>query len=196
MAARFAPRAELTCPVFWALLQPALEGAGRVLEIGSGTGQHVGYFAARAPAIRWLPTEIAPVWLDSIAAWASLDNVEPPARLEVGRDSWPAGPFEAVIALNLLHLLDNSRLEALFAGARAALEPGRQLVASGAFAVEGIAPPPAPLPGWGPPIFLRPIEALEAMASAAGFELVDTAPIDELGQGHRLLRWRSIIGKI
>src|SRR5690349_9662390 len=54
----------------WSVIAPFMQGrSGDVLEVGSGTGEHVVAYAARSPAITWWPSDIHPRHLASIAAW-------------------------------------------------------------------------------------------------------------------------------
>src|SRR5215471_8877459 len=72
------------------VLRRVLPPAGLVLEIASGTGQHVAFFARALPALRWQPSDPSPEHRDSIRAWtaaASAANVAPPLELDVER--WP-----------------------------------------------------------------------------------------------------------
>jgi hypothetical protein len=101
-----------------------------VLEVGSGSGQHVVAFAAALPGLRWLPSDPDPAARRSIAGWilhAGLANVEPPRDLDVLRDKaegWP-GPLVAIVAINLLHVSPWAVAQALLQGA------GRVLPADG-----------------------------------------------------------------
>src|SRR5215475_3147949 len=65
----------------WAAPQPYIAGqTGDVLEAGSGTGQHVVFFARNAPDITWWPSDLNEAHLKSIAAWrahAGLPNIRP-----------------------------------------------------------------------------------------------------------------------
>src|SRR6185503_11275209 len=63
------------------VLESVLPASGSVLEIASGTGQHVCFFAAVLPDIRWQPTEPDAPHREAIVARvreAGLRNVEPP----------------------------------------------------------------------------------------------------------------------
>src|SRR6202048_4720341 len=71
----------------WSVLSPFLQGSSaHVLELGSGTGQHVAEFARRAPHLVWWPSDCDETCLRSIASWrahAQLANLKPPLRIDV-----------------------------------------------------------------------------------------------------------------
>ena len=63
-----APAARRNREPLLAALRQVLPAAGTLLEIGSGTGQHAAWFAAALAPLRWLPTDVRPGALASIAA--------------------------------------------------------------------------------------------------------------------------------
>lgn len=88
------------------VLREVLPSAGTVLEIASGSGQHVAFFAEALPdELRWQPTDLDESVFPSIAAWTEhLQNVAPPARLDATTDSWPLDACDAVICANMIHI--------------------------------------------------------------------------------------------
>src|SRR5207249_2556498 len=83
--------------------------SGTVLEVASGTGEHAAFFAARLPALTWLPTDPDPAQRASIAAWrqaSSAQNLRPPLEIDVTREPWPAEADApaAVVAINMIHI--------------------------------------------------------------------------------------------
>jgi Protein of unknown function (DUF938) len=96
-----------------ALLQQLLPPRGLALEIASGTGQHVGWFAPAMPGWTWQPTDADPQALAGIAARTSdagLTNVRAPVLLDVTAAQWPsagsvfADPFHAIFCANMIHI--------------------------------------------------------------------------------------------
>jgi hypothetical protein len=76
-------------PIF-DVLRPLLAHTRHLLEIGSGTGQHAVYFAARLPHLTWQTSDVAEN-LPGIRMWlaeAGLSNLPPPLELNVARP-WP-----------------------------------------------------------------------------------------------------------
>jgi len=172
---RFAPRAELDKHILLDALRDVLPPRGLVLEIASGTGQHVAHFAAALPALRWQPSEHTAIGLDSIASWTDgLANVQPPLALEVGAASWPIDAADAILVINWLHLVPPPIARALFDGARRVLPVGGPLCIHGAVRTEGtpLAPSiPAHLAAWTVRIDPPTIDAVTEHASACGFVL-------------------------
>ena len=63
----------------------------RVLEIGSGTGQHAVHFAAAMPYLVWQTSDMAEN-LPGIRAWlaaATCPNTPAPIELDVATVDWP-----------------------------------------------------------------------------------------------------------
>ncbi len=121
------------------VLREVLPARARVLEVASGSGEHAVHFAGAVPGWIWQPSDPHPRALASIAAWSEavrLDNLCKPLRLDVTGE-WPAERFDAVVAINLLHISPWTASEALMAGATACLAPGGVVVLYGPFRREG-----------------------------------------------------------
>jgi SAM-dependent methyltransferase len=123
------------------VLETVLPPTGSVLEIASGTGQHVCYFATELPAIRWQPTEPDPPHCEVIAARireAGLTNVEAPIVLDVHEPRWPvAAHYDAVLCINMVHIAPWSATNALCLGAARHLPTGGKLVLYGPYLEHG-----------------------------------------------------------
>jgi SAM-dependent methyltransferase len=165
-----------------AVLQRLLPPGARVLEVGSGTGQHAAYFAAALPGTHWQPSDRDGESLDSIAAWtASLGctNIAPPIRLDVVAGPWPVGPFDAIFSANMIHIAPWQACISLMRGAGTHLARGGVLVLYGPFKIGGAHTAPSNAafdedlrrrdPAWG----LRDLEAVIAEASANGLTFLE-----------------------
>jgi hypothetical protein len=109
------------------VLKRVLPGHGTVLEISSGTGQHVAHFAREMPYLTWQPSERDGPSLQSIKQWMAaeaLENILPPLRLDVAELPWQAGPAAAVVCLNMIHIAPRSAAEGLIRGAETVLGQG------------------------------------------------------------------------
>ena len=151
------------------VLRRVLPPAGRALDIASGSGQHVSWFARHLPGWRWQPSEFAAESLPSIAAWSVLDaadladspqaragtgplaNIAPPLRLDVCADDWPvAGAFDAITCINMLHASPPATLPGLMRGVGRHLAPGGVLVTYGPYILddEPLAPSNVDFDAW------------------------------------------------
>lgn len=118
------------------VLRAELPRSGTVFEVASGTGEHAVHFARALPDLVWRPSDPDPEALASIAAWRAAEgpgNLLEPQALDVCNDAWPAGPFSAVVCINMLHISPWPATEALMAGAAGLLEAGHPLVVYGPF---------------------------------------------------------------
>ncbi|HBK54730.1 MAG TPA: methylase [Xanthomonadales bacterium] len=152
----------------------------RVLEIGSGTGQHAVFFAAALPHLVWQCSDRVEN-LPGIRLWladAGLANTPAPLALDVIRDPWPSERYDAVFSANTLHIMPWQAVEALFAGLPAVLHPSATVAIYGPFNRNGIATSDsnaafdAKLRSEQPHMGLRDVEAVDALAQAAGLALI------------------------
>lgn len=92
---------------------------GRVLELGSGTGQHARFFSENLYNCDWFPSDVDDDSLASIAAWreGGPENLKEPLRIDVHDVDWPVADLDAIVAFNLLHITPWSACDALFKGA-------------------------------------------------------------------------------
>lgn len=132
----FAPASERNRGPILAVLREAFAASRRVLEIGSGTGQHAVHFAEAMPWLQWHCSDLT-ANLPGIERWraeAELSNLPPPIALDVRHGPWPAGGFDAVFSANTLHIMGWPAVEAFFAGVGALLQgPGDVLAVYGPF---------------------------------------------------------------
>ena len=104
-----------------------LAPAGTILEIASGSGQHVSFFAPRFPSWQWLPTEFQAEKLHSIElyrAQAGVENIASPAKLDVCELPWQVPQVDAILNINMIHASTSQTAPALFKGARQILVKG------------------------------------------------------------------------
>jgi cyclopropane fatty-acyl-phospholipid synthase-like methyltransferase len=162
------------------VLRVHLADRQQVLEIGSGTGQHAVHFAAALPHLRWQCTDRVEnlpgisLWLDE----ARLPNTPAPIELDVsGR--WPAPRYDAVFTANTLHIMAWDEVEQLFDHLADATTEDAKLVIYGPFNYGGqySSDSNAGFDQWlqarGAHMRIRDAEAVDALADAAGFKLVD-----------------------
>lgn len=162
------------------VLRPALPASGMVLEVASGTGEHVVHFAKAMPHLEWQPSDPSPEARASIAAWIEaegLANVRPPLALDAAAPVWPLARADALLCVNMLHISPWEATRGLMRGAAALLGAGGLLYVYGPFRRAGV--PTAPSneafeadlrrrdSRWG----LRVLEDVAACAVSAGLGL-------------------------
>ena len=164
------------------VLSRVLPKRGVVLEIASGTGQHVVHFAKALPGLAWQPSDPDPELLESIALRVReerLANIHPPIALDVARLPWPLRTADAIVCINMIHVAPWSATLALFEGAKALLPARHALFLYGPYRRHGghtsesnarfDADLRAQDPQWG----LRDLEAVSEVADGAGFGLTE-----------------------
>ncbi|MEW6132722.1 MAG: DUF938 domain-containing protein [Pseudomonadota bacterium] len=117
-----------------AVLRQVFAQPARILEIGSGTGQHAVHFGAALPHVVWQTSDL-PANHPGIRAWieeAALPNVPAPVALDVN-GPWPLQTYDGVFTANTLHIVSWALAQKLVAGAAALLEEGGRLVIYGPF---------------------------------------------------------------
>ena len=165
-----------------AVLREHFAGSRRVLEIGSGTGQHAVHFAAAMPWLTWQTSDVAEN-LPGIRAWldeANLANTPPPLVLDALQSPWPEIDADAVFTANSLHIMGVDAVEALFRGVGRVLAgaPGGTLVAYGPFNYGGAYSSDsnrdfdAWLKARDPRSGIRDFETIDVLASTEGLRLV------------------------
>ena len=118
------------------LLRLVLPRRGLVLEIGSGNGEQIVYFAGRYPHLRWQPSDPAPDRRLVIERWiatTSSENVLAPVDLDVCAEAWPVQGVDAVVCCNLLHAAPVTAIAGLMAGAARVLPARGRMLLCGLF---------------------------------------------------------------
>jgi hypothetical protein len=165
------------------VLARVLPRRGRVLEIASGTGQHVMHFADALPDLAWQPSDPDAELRESIAVRVREEgraNVAHPIDLDVTRLPWPVQSADAVLAINMIHIAPWAATLGLVEGAKALLSAGQVLFLYGPYRrfgghtsasnAEFDRDLRARDPEWG----LRDMEAVTDVAARAGFDLAET----------------------
>ena len=165
-------------------LRRYLEGrAGTVLEIGSGTGQHIAHWAGEFPGLHWVPSDIHPAHHTSITAWGTAlgcKNLSEPLFVDASTD-WTGqtpvqalGELTAVLSCNVIHIAPWAVAMGIVNGAARVLKPGGTLILYGPFREVGRhtgagnadfdARLQAENADWG----VRDLDEVAALAAAAG----------------------------
>jgi SAM-dependent methyltransferase len=118
------------------VLRNILPAQGLALEIASGAGEHVTFFAEHLPQLTFHPSDPSAEARESIAAWIAArgaGNVLAPLALDVEALPWPVGAADAIICINMIHISPWSATQALFEGAGRALPAGAPLYLYGPY---------------------------------------------------------------
>ena len=147
---------------------------GLVLEVASGTGEHVVYFAQRFPDLDWQPSDADADALSSIRAWRSdsaLPNLREPLLIDASAPQWPIESADALLNINMVHISPWSAALGILDGAARVLDAGAPLILYGPWLSEDIETAPSNLafdadlrrrnPDWG----LRKLEDFIAEAA-------------------------------
>ena len=135
---RYSPACDKNKQAILNALKPFLEEQSnnkpcRLLEIGSGTGQHAVFFAEHLPYVEWQPSDVHGQ-LASIDAWqkeAKLANLLPPISLNIDANSWSVKTIHHMFTANTAHIISIDQLQRLFKGA------AKYLPSSGYFFIYG-----------------------------------------------------------
>jgi cyclopropane fatty-acyl-phospholipid synthase-like methyltransferase len=166
----------------------------RVLEIGSGTGQHAVHFAAALPQVLWQTSDLAPS-LPGMRRWleeSALPNLPQPIALDV-TGSWPDTSFDAIFSANTLHIMSWPEVCALFEALPAVLTPDAVLAVYGPFNYDGrfTSESNASFDAWlkqrSAQSGIRDFAAVDALARSIRFTLIEDRPMPA---NNRTLIWR------
>jgi SAM-dependent methyltransferase len=174
----YAPAAARNRQAILDVLDRHLPPRGLVLEVASGTGEHIVHFAQGRPDLTFRPSDPDAQHRASIDAWSSalgLDNVRPAVALDVTAEAWPVEAVDALVCINMIHIAPWVATEGLIRGAGRLLPPRGLLYLYGPYRRGGQHTAPsnaafdgglrAQNPAWG----VRDLEAVAALANAQGF---------------------------
>ena len=174
-----------------AVLRSHLPPRGLVLEIASGSGEHIVHFAQAFPSLDFQPSDPDRQARASIDAWraeAGLQNVRPAIALDAAAETWPISAADAVLCINMIHIAPWEAAAGLVRGAAALLRADGMLYLYGPFRRDGAHTAPSNAafdrslrqqnPDWG----VRDLEAVTALAQSHGFAdpIVEAMPANNL----------------
>ncbi|MEH6713103.1 MAG: DUF938 domain-containing protein [Paraglaciecola polaris] len=136
---RFSPSCDNNREPILAVLKEALSGHTRLLEIGSGTGQHAAYFAPALPHILWQTSDLAHNH-SSIDAWLAeltIGNVRSPLHFHIGVDEWPCNDVDSVYTANTTHIMQPHEAQIMMQLVAQNLSSGGIFCQYGPFTVNG-----------------------------------------------------------
>jgi SAM-dependent methyltransferase len=178
------------------VLRGAFATSRRVLEIGSGTGQHAVYFARALPQLLWQSSDTGE-YLAPLRARIALEraaNLPPPVELDVRRRPWPVSGIDSVFSANTLHIMAWAAVEDFFRGVGALLGADGVLCVYGPFRYaerytsESNEAFDHYLQERDAASGIRDFEAVDALATSAGLRLDAD---HDMPANNRVLVWRA-----
>ena len=174
------------------VLRQHLPCQGLVLEVASGTGEHITHFAGVLSAnLRFQPSDPDAAARASIDAWVhstGVRNVLPAIALDASADPWPIQQTDAVICINMIHIAPWEAAIGLVRGATRLLPANGLLYLYGPYRRDGRHTAPSneafdrdlrtQNPNWG----VRDLEAVAELAEENGFArpLIEEMPANNL----------------
>lgn len=184
MTRLYAPAAARNREPILAVLRKHLPSRGLVLEVASGSGEHIVRFAQAWPDLDFQPSDADSQARASIDAWrveAGLENLRPAIALDAAAEPWPISAADAVLCINMIHIAPWAAAMGLVRGAASILTAEGVLYLYGPFRRNGAHTAPsnaafdrslrAQNAEWG----VRDLEAVTELARSHGF----SAPIVE-----------------
>lgn len=160
------------------VLRAMLPKKGVVLEIASGSGEHIAHFARAFPHLEFQPSDPEDAARRSIEAWAAhekLANIRAPLALDASSDAWPLTHADAILCINMIHIAPWRATEGLMREAAKLLGEGAPLYLYGPYRRTGVETAPSNEAfdqslksrdaEWG----LRNLENVAALAKHHGF---------------------------
>ena len=164
------------------ILRDVLPMTGVILEIASGSGEHIVHFARNLPSLVFQPSDPERDALLSVAAWVKatrVTNVRAPIALDASHSVWPIASADGIICINMVHISPWETTQGLIKGAAAILPAASPFYLYGPYKREGFATAASNQAfdrslrdcnqNWG----LRDLEAVAAIAQSAGFSAPD-----------------------
>jgi SAM-dependent methyltransferase len=176
-------------------LKPRLRAVSKVLEIGSGTGQHAAFFGAAMPWLVWQTSDL-PENHPGIRAWLEETpraNLPPPLALDVSDRPWPVESADCVFSANTAHIMSWPEIESMFDGVSDVLPDDGLFCLYGPFVHAGRHVSESnrafdeSLRARAPHMGIRELRELETLAAGAGLLLEEVLPMPA---NNHLLVWR------
>ncbi|MDH3411556.1 MAG: class I SAM-dependent methyltransferase [Gammaproteobacteria bacterium] len=178
------------------VLKRVFARARRVLEIGSGTGQHSVHFAPNLAHLEWYTSDLTEN-LAGIRLWMEeqpSENLFPPTVLDVNASDWPIEDFDAVFSANTAHIMHWPDVESMFRGVARYLPTGGRFALYGPFSYHGVHTSESnarfdlSLRARDPRMGVRDFDALDELAEVGSLVLLED---NEMPANNRILVWEK-----
>ena len=187
MSPLYFPATERNRQPIWEILRPRLQPGGTYLEVASGSGEHLAYFAQQPEGrqVSWIPSDPVAEHRLSIADWCQqLPQVARPLDIDCRQPRWQGvGEVDGMLAINMVHIAPWSACVGLFAGAARHLSVRGWLYLYGAYFCADVHTAPSNLAfdhslrqqnaEWG----VRQLEQVSQLALEVGLVLVQRTPM-------------------
>lgn len=167
----------------------------RVLEIGSGTGQHAVYFSSNFPRLCWQTSDLAE-YLPGINAWieeANLPNLTQAVELDVCA-RWPENKYNVIFSANTFHIMNQAQVQQCMLRCVNCMEPEACLIIYGPFNYNGSYTSTSNenfdhwLKSRDPESGIKHFEWVNQLAQDMNMQLVDDI---EMPANNRILIWKN-----
>lgn len=171
---------------------------GKVLEISSGTGQHISHIAEHFPNLQFQPSEYDTSLFNSLTSYANKiasKNVKPPIKIDVTTDyrTWNCGNnYDCLLNFNMIHITPFSCSIGLFKNGSSVVKKGGFIITYGPYANNGVLEPESNVnfnrglkaqnPEWG----VRDIQDLKKIATEYHIELMK---VHDMPANNKCLVW-------
>lgn len=153
----------------------------KIVEIGSGTGQHATFFAKELPQVQWTPTEVYHnlPHLNKVVQESGIKNLTPPFKMKVGDDDFPIRTYDVIFTANTFHIMPWKDCKTFIKLMGHRLEEGGLAIIYGPFNYDGqfISKSNEEFNTWlkerDPESGIRNFEDVHNAMEKNGFELVD-----------------------
>jgi SAM-dependent methyltransferase len=191
-ARRYAPSAARNREPITRVLKEHLPKQGVLLEIASGSGEHIVHFAQQfGPGLTFQPSDPDPEARASINGWVAtlgLDNISPAIALDAMAPDWPDISADVVLCINMIHIAPWDAAIGLMRGAASVLRPGCKLFLYGPYRRGSQHTSPgneafdADLRSRNPEWGVRDLETVIALAQEHGFSepVIEPMPANNL----------------
>jgi cyclopropane fatty-acyl-phospholipid synthase-like methyltransferase len=169
----------------------------RLLEIGSGTGQHAVHMAPHFPFLEWYPSEV-PQNISGMKLWlkeSKISNIQEPTKLEIGKHEFPKLKFDIIFTANTFHIMDWKECKTLMKMMGHRLREGSRVIIYGPFKYGGEFTSESnlqfdhQLKARNPSSGIRSFEDVDNAMVRNGFELIDD---HEMPANNRTLVYRRL----
>ncbi len=192
----YAPSCEQNQQVILDNLKTLFISPGKVLEIGSGTGQHAVFFTQHLPHLQWYPGDLEcehagmKLWFDELEH----QRILAPLLLDVDEPNWPVDKMDYIFTANTTHIISSDQTEKLFKHAGDILKTDGLFVQYGPFNYKGqyTSESNAQFDVWlkqrNPLSCIKDFEVLQKLADVESMKLIKDI---EMPANNRLLVWKK-----